>query len=273
MAALSQKADSLLGVFQTYSAYSNLIDNVRKSVAIAMAVCGGVFVLCVHHDEFIREVMRRDSGIWEWGVRVFGTGILACLAATSLLIVEYLSRPTVANSSRLRTLLVRFFLILLAAAAIFLWFLANYGTAYGIGAVCSLFLILAAMRERSVTRVVLGLLAAIVIVLIVSGTQSAYQYAVRHADEIVAAADALSAQVPDSEHGQEINASDPRIPTALRKLGARRIRIDSERVSVYVGGDTEFQISRVSDAGVDFVWGSRGKGATKITERLWTNDY
>ncbi len=86
--------------------------------------------------------------------------------------------------------------------------------------------------------------------------------------------------------GTEIQPGDPRVPSVLRKLGASRIWVDKERVAVYVGSnelnfsefphvEIEFQIYRIPhpDTTRNPVWGFGGKGATKITDRLWTNDY
>ena len=86
--------------------------------------------------------------------------------------------------------------------------------------------------------------------------------------------------------GEEIQPSDPRVPVVLRKLGARRIWVDAERVAVYVGTnefdfstfprpEIEFQIYRAAHPATHerFIWGSPGKGSTKLTDRLWTNLY
>ena len=58
-------------------------------------------------------------------------------------------------------------------------------------------------------------------------------------------------------------------------MGAQRIWIDPDRIAVYVDGDREFQIYRDPHPGQtdNPVWGFRGKGATKINDRLWSNDY
>jgi hypothetical protein len=157
------------------------------------------------------------------------------------------------------------------------------------------------VREHGIARAALGTPAAILIGWTLLGTQSAYQYARWHADEIVAAGRELMDQCPETSfghhpelgrsqahplYGEEIQSSDPRVPRVLRKLGARRIWVDAERVGVCVGTndldfsviprpETEFQIYRDPHPTTTCspVWGSPGKGSTKITDRLWTNLY
>lgn len=133
----------------------------------------------------------------------------------------------------------------------------------------------------------------------VLGTQSAYQYARWHADEIVRAGCDLMDRCPRTEYracypariytslfGEEIALNDPRVPQVLRKLGARRIWVDGERVAVYVETN-EFDFSCIPKPEIEFqiyrtpqpktphgpVWGSHGKSHTKLTDRLWTNIY
>jgi len=82
-------------------------------------------------------------------------------------------------------------------------------------------------------------------------TQSAYQYARRHADEIVAAGCQLAEYCREA-HVDEIPLDDPGVPRAFRELGVRRIQIREEHVHVYVPGlpgfaDREFIIDRIPD--------------------------
>ena len=240
---------------------------------MAIVVCGLAFVLCTRRDDYLSATPGRDSGVWAWGIPLFAIGIYACLIATLLLIVEYLARPTATKPFTLRSLVVRTLFVLSASTAIFLWMYIGYGLWQGVGAVIGTFLFLSAVREKHTARAVLAVLAIIAIGLTFMGTQSSFQFARRHADEIVAAANQFADQIP--AHFGEIQPNDPLAPSVLRKLGARRIWIDQERVAVYVGGDTEFQIYRRPHptTSCDPVWGFRGKGSTKITDRLWTNDY
>jgi hypothetical protein len=287
-----------------HSTYLKLIDTARKTVAVAMAVCGVGLVICVNREDYLRLTLRRESGIWTWGCWVFGIGVLACLTATLALIVEYLARPAKPRLFTLRSLFVRSLLIVIAVVAVCLSMAFAYGPWQAIGAVIGTFLVLAAAREHRIVRVVLAILAAIMLGLTLLGTQSAYQYARRHADEIVAAGCELMDHCPKTGYytynrhpeidtsgilalfGQEIQPGDPRVPSVLRKLGARRIWIDEERVAVYVGPN-KFDFSCIPQPEIEFqiyrdahptttcgpVWGDHGKGATRITDRLWTNVY
>ena len=164
---------------------------------------------------------------------------------------------------------VRSLFILVTVVAICLSMTFAYGPWQAIGAVIGTFLVLAAVREHRIVRVVLAILAAIMLGLTLLGTQSAYQYARWHADEIVAAGCELMDQCPKSgfdrynRHpeidtsgildlfGQEIQPTDPRVPKVLRKLGARRIWIDEERVAVYVGPN-KFDFSCIPQPGIEF---------------------
>jgi hypothetical protein len=215
----------------------------------------------------------------------------------------HLAGPTKPTRFALRSILVRSLLIVVIVGTIGLSMAIVYGPGQAIGAVVGAFLLLAAMRERYIVRALLVILAAVVLGLTLLGTQSAYQFARRHADEIVPAGCELMDQCPRTHYytynrhpeidtsgvlalfGQEIQPSDPRVPSVLRKLGAHRIWVDEERVAVYVG--SKFDISQSPHCKIEFqiyrnphltkrsnpVWGSHGKGATRITDRLWTNDY
>jgi hypothetical protein len=280
-------------------AYLKLIDSAKKAVAIAMAVCGVGLVICVNRDDYLRLTLRRESGIWAWGCWVFGIGVLVFLTVTLALIVEHLARPAKPKPFTLRSMLIRSLFILIIAVAVCFSMASAYGPWQASGAVIGTFLVLAAAREHRMARVVLAILVTIMLGLTLLGTQSAYQYARWHADEIVVAGCELMDQCPRtgyrdySRHvgmpalfGQEIDPGDPRVPEVLRKLGALRIWVDEERVAVYVGIN-KFDFSCIPQPGIEFqiyrnahptttcgpVWGSYGKGATRITDRLWTNVY
>ncbi len=288
---------------KSYATYLKLIDNAKKAVAIGMVVCGPGFALCVNRDDYLRLTLKQGSGMWAWGASVFGVGVLACLVATLGFVVEYLARPAPTRFT-LGSVFIRSLLILVAVVAVCLGMVLGYGVAQGIGAAIGTFLVLAAVREHRISRAILAVLAAIVMGWTLLGTQSAYQFARWHADEIVTAGCELMDQCPRtgyraySRHlefdtneastlfGEEIQPTDPRVPRVLRKLGARRIWVDAEHVAVYVGvnefdlsviprPEIEFQIYRTPHPTTisNFVWGTQGKDATKLTDRLWTNLY
>jgi hypothetical protein len=101
-------------------------------------------------------------------------------------------------------------------------------------------------------------------------TQTPYQYARRHADEIVAAGCKLMDKLGDSRR-KELPVDDPRVPSSLRKLGMYRVCVDGEQVSVYSQGGPEFIIGRNSIGTI----GPRFKGNAvyyRITDRLWMID-
>ena len=273
-----------------HAAYLRTVDCARKAVAIAMVIFGVGFGICVRRDDYLTGTSRQEPGIWAWGGKALGIGVLACLVAVLALIVEQLARPTDPKRIALRSLLIRALLITIAVVALCFSMALAYGAWHAIGAVIGTFFLLAAVRQHDTPRAILAVLAAIVLGLTLWGTQTAYQYARRHADEVVAAGCELADQCPRADHrtysphpeshtrdlvGQEIDSSDPRVPKALRRLGAQRIWVDDERVAVYVGGDTEFQIYRAPHATTTYnpVWAPRWKGSTKFTDRLWTNMY
>jgi hypothetical protein len=295
------EAGPSLDMPESQSAYLKFIDNARKAVAIAMGVFGAGFVICANLDP-------GDGTDFGPRTRSFGTGfaigVYACLIVVLAFIVEHLARPAKPTPFTLRSLFVRSLFILITVVAIYYAMTIAYGPWQAIGAVVGTILLLAAVRENYITRIISAFLAVIVLGLTLLGTQSAYQYARWHADEIVAAGCKLMDQCPKTDYhtynhhpeidasnilalfGQEIQPSDPRVPNVLRKMGAHRIWVDEERVAVYVGSNQfdfsqfpytgiEFQIYRLPhpDTTSNLVWGFRGKGATKITDRLWTNDY
>jgi len=294
---------STLETPKSYATYLKLIGNAKKAVAISVVVCGPGFAFCANRDEYLRLTLRQESGLWWWGAGAFGIGVLVCLVASVALVAEYLARPAPTRFA-LRSVLIRSLLILVAVAAVCFGMVFAYGAAQGIGAVIGVVLGLAAVREHHISRAVLAVLAAIVVGWTLLGTQSAYQYARWHADEIVAAGCELADRCPSTGYytynrhpeldtsgahalfGEEVQPSDPRVPRVLRGLGARRIWVDEDRVAVYVGKnafdfstiprpEAEFQIYRTPHptTACNPVWGSQGKGSTHLTDRLWTNLY
>ena len=279
-----------------HAAYLKLIDKIRKIVAIGMVVFGVGFAVCVRRNDYLRGA-GLEPGTWAWGGRVCGIGALACLALALGLIVEHLARPAAPRPFFLRSVLVRSLFILIAMAAVIVSMNAAYGPWQAIGAAMGIALLLDAVREHGAQRAALGISASIMFGLTLWGTQSAYQYARRHADDIVTAGCELADRCPRTSFyaqrpylgksgtsalvGQEIDPSDPRVPDILRRLGAKRIWVDEQRVAVYVGGDTEFQIYRTPYpkkmngpvSAPHPVWAPQWKGSTRFNDRLWTNVY
>jgi hypothetical protein len=273
--------------------YMKTIDTTRKAVAIAMVIFAVGMVLCARRNDLELTTEARRSGAWAWATWAFVMGIYACAIATLALVLEYLARPARPWPFSLRWLFVRALLLLVVVAAITSSLYVAYGPGQAIGAAVGTLLLLAAVREHHIRRGVPAVLATVVLGLTVWGTQSPFQYARWHADEIVAAGCELAERCPRAGYhtynrhpnfdpsgmfalfGQEISPSDPRVPEVLRKLGARRIWVDDERVAVYVGEEAEFQIHRDphGKGRSSPVWGFQGKGSTRIADRLWTNGY
>lgn len=254
-----------------HSAYLKLIDAARKAVAVAMAVCGAGFVICANLDPGHGTDFGPRTRLLGIG---FVIGVYACLIAVLVLIVEHLARPAKPTPFMLRSVFVRASFILIAVVAICVLMATVYGHGQAIGAVAGTFLVLAAVREHYVVRAVLAVLAAIVIGLTLLGTQSAYQYARWHANEIVSAGCELMERCQQSNSGGEIQPSDPRVPNILRKLGASSIVVGEQTVAVYVPGfaRAEFLISRTPATTINPVWIKnigKGGGDWKITDRLW----
>jgi hypothetical protein len=248
------------------------IDTTRKAVAIAMAVFGVGFVVCIHLVNC------------PWAMRAFAIGVYACLIATLALIVEPLARPANSTPFSLRSLCVRSLLILLTVVAVGLTMAALFGPGQAIGAVVGIFLLLAAVREHNGLRIFLAVLAAIVFSWTLLDTQSRYQFACWHAGEIVAAGCELVEKHPELKSGYEIQGTDPRVPSIFRKMGASSIVVGENRVAVYVprasklmyipGQDrAEFLIYYVPSTTVDPEWikwhGKGAEGHWKITDELW----
>jgi hypothetical protein len=256
---------------QPHAAYFKFLDYARKTAAIGVVLCGPAWILCVRRDDYLTETLRRESGVWGWGVWLFGIGVCASLMLTVLLIVEHLARPAAPRCFTLRSVLLRSLLILIAGSGICLWMVVGYGVVQGVGAVLGIILALAAMRTHGTSRAVLAVCAAILLGLTLLSTQSAYQYARRHADEIVAEGCNLMDRSPGV---QSISSDDPRVPVVFRRLGAQSVIVNEDRVAVYVPGlrRAEFHIYRVPSRTIEPVWiTTRGKGAghLPITDRLW----
>jgi hypothetical protein len=264
-----------LAPFQALACYLRCIDLVKKITAIAAVILGLMFVVAANRADYLHGTLRHESGPWDALALIAGIGFLACCAVAVAIVIEYLSRPKTPGRLFGVQLAVRFAAIAAAAACVFFVMHRSYGEMQAASAVTSLFLVLASVRAASRLRIRLAWIAAIFVGFTLYGTQTAFQFAVRHADEIATAGDRLRNCVPATPEGREISVNDSSVPAVLRQLGAKRIWIDDERVAVFVGPETEFQIFRDPhpDTTCNPQWGFRGKGATKISDRLWTNDY
>jgi len=80
-------------VSDEHRGYLNRIDNARKAVAIAMAVCGLGYVVCVN---YVHENTWRSGywgpKTWLWAIQAFGAGSVVCLLVVVGLIGESLLR-------------------------------------------------------------------------------------------------------------------------------------------------------------------------------------
>ena len=140
-------------------AYVKFIDAARKADAVAMAIFGIGYGICANRTDYLTETLRQEPGIWLWGRLVFGIGVLGCLIATLLLVVEGLARPVAPKPFTLRALLVRSLLIILGSTTVGVLMLTLFGVSHAIGAVTGVLLVLAAWREHRVGSYVLAVLA------------------------------------------------------------------------------------------------------------------
>jgi hypothetical protein len=265
------------------SSYLKIVNNARKAVAIAMVFCGAGFTICFNYNDYLTETLRREPGIWAWGAWAFRIGVLLCLVATLALIIEYLARPAAPKSIRFRSFIIQSMFITITIAGICYSMVISYGLAQGIGATIGTFLLLGALKKDNPARAVLAILAVIVLGPTLLSTQSAYQYARRNADEIIAAGCELMDKYPEKHYIEEADISNQNVPRVLRKLGARSIYIDDERVSIYVAGfpsltNREFIIYKIPNPtsfreSVFIKRAGNKDGLCKITDKLWMTDY
>lgn len=58
--------------------YLRFIDNVRRAVAIAMAVCGAGVVICAYRIQYLVEELKKDPGVWICWEAVLVVSVLVC---------------------------------------------------------------------------------------------------------------------------------------------------------------------------------------------------
>jgi hypothetical protein len=263
---------------ESNAAYLKVIDNARKAVAVALAVFGAGIVICSRHNVYVVEELKTTEGIWTWQTGVSAIGVCACLCATLALIIEGLSRPATPRPIAMRSLFLRSLLVSVGVLAISFAMGLAFGPSQGVGAFFGSLLLLAAIRSRDITRASFAVLAAIVLGPTLLSTQSAYQYACRHQAELVAAGREIMDQFRAPNAGQEIPPDNPHVPSVLRKLGAEKIWVDEDFVSVYVPGffaDREFTICRLPNppraSGHLWIKKPIGKssGLCEINDFLW----
>jgi hypothetical protein len=264
------------------AAYLKCIDRARLFVAGAFILSGLAYVVCARQSEFSTAISRSDSGIWIWSERVFGGCVYACAVAALALVVEPLARPTTRTSFTIQAVLLRALLIVFACLAVFLPMFHQYGSSQAIGAVTGVLLLLASAGQRRIKRAVLGVLAACLFGAIVISTQSPYQCARRHSDDILDAASRLAALYSEGRVGNEVDVDDPCVPKVIRELGATRVWVDDVRVSLYVPHsvrhrDYEFIVCHIPRSTVPRpVWIRRPSNKDeecRIAEGLWMTDY
>lgn len=130
------------------------------------------------------------------------------------LVLERLTRPASPGPFKLRSLLV-----IIAVTVIGVWMVVAYGPWQGVGEAIGAMFLFAAVRQHRPARGVLASLALIVLGLTALGTQTPYQYARRHADEIVAAGCELMDGCGRGRDDRWIQPDDPRVPKRFEDCG------------------------------------------------------
>jgi hypothetical protein len=72
--------------------YAKGSEYARKAVAVAFLICGIGLIVSARREEWLRTVHRWDIGVWPFVRQFFELSLHACLAATTVLIVESLTR-------------------------------------------------------------------------------------------------------------------------------------------------------------------------------------
>lgn len=165
---------------------------------------------------------------------------------------------------------LRWLLIMTAVVALCLSMTVRYGTGQGIGAMLAACLVLWGLRKRRVGRLFVGGLLAYLTFL---STQTGYQYARHHADEVIAVACELMDRYPNGKHKwpnfqtKQAWPSGSRLREVLRRLGGYEVTVDGDCVYIYTGGhcgDGFFIYREPHPPPI-----SGGQDCRKINDRLW----
>lgn len=161
---VTSSADRVPETGVPHAAYVRVVHRARKAVVLALVVFGTAFTICVRREHYLTDILgEREAVIWAWGRWAFGIGVLACFASPLAFIIEELARPAKPRPVTLRPLLVRSLLIAIAVFAVGLSTALAFGRWQAFGSVIGTVLLLAAVRERHLNRVILAVLAAIVL--------------------------------------------------------------------------------------------------------------
>jgi hypothetical protein len=255
------------------SVYLNYIDYLKKALVIIMAISGACHVLCSNRISYLTYASGYiGSALWTWGEWISGIIVLACFVTTLAFVVEYLARPIAPRPFKLQSVLIGFLLITSSIVAICYIMVITFGPWQGVGATIGVFMLLFAIKREQTGRPLFVIFAVIFLGLTILSTQTAYQYACRHTDEIIVAGNELMDQYSEKDDMKEIKISDPTVPPILRKLGADKIMVDKDHVCICASGlyESEFQIFRTPPTTYSPVWMSRSKGAGtfEISDKL-----
>ena len=142
--------------FRPQARYLRFINIARITVAIAASICGLAFALAENRADYLRVRFGEETNKWTGIAILFGICFLASNVAALALVIEYLARPAAMRRFSVLSFVLRFLSISIVAIAIYYAMHKGYGSWQGIGAVASLFLVLAALREHRVMRIKLG---------------------------------------------------------------------------------------------------------------------
>lgn len=237
--------DPVLHTTTAQSRYLKIIDKARKVTAITTIICGLGFIVCLSPYDYFTQTLRRDAGIWSWGIWISGIGIAICFIATLIFIVEYLARPVAPNPIKFRSLLARGAFIITVTTAICYLMSISFGAGHGFGAGIGTIILFSSLRQEKEIRIILATAAAIILGITLLSTQTTYQYARRHANEIVNKGCELIDQCPKNQLGHEIELNNPLVPKIFQTMGTRSIFIDKDHIAIFVPGffkDREFII-------------------------------
>lgn len=279
-------ADPAQGAIVRFNAYLRWVDRIRIAAAGFMALSGAVFVVCGGGPRtWEPNLGGGNSGIWAWVNSAAFVCLLAGPAAIVTIVVERLARPDDPSRFSVSSVCLRAMVIGTSSLVLGLSLAISYGPWQAIGGVSGALFAFGAIKQQGSRRICLGILAVIFLACTLLGTQTAYQFARRHAAQIVAAGWELADQfrtsgdgnrVPHPQRynrfGREIDPGDRRVPSVLRDLGVKRIWLDDELVGVYCEGRIEFHIYHQPRSRYigDTLWlCAKSPSVIRIADRLW----